>query len=76
MKTYTVYFYVKANRTEYMVDVDVQAQTAKSACASVKQWFKDLTGRNAFAPTTKWNSDVDEWYRSRGRRYHMSMKDN
>ena len=43
MKTYTVYFYVKANRTEYMVDVDVQAQTAKSACASVKQWFKDLT---------------------------------
>mgnify|MGYP000575626059 CR=1 FL=1 len=75
MKTYTVYFYVKANRTEYMVDVEVQAQNAKLACALVKTWYKDLTGRNAFRPTTKYSPDVEAWYQKKGNRYHMSMKD-
>lgn len=37
MKQYTVYFFIKANRTEYLADVVIEAQTAKDAYKLCKE---------------------------------------
>lgn len=69
MKEYVVYFYVKANRTEYLCDVVVEAKTAVEACKLVKHWYHKKTGKNAFRPTTK--KPTDTWYAERGSIRHF-----
>lgn len=39
MKQYVVYFFIKANRMEYLADVVVEAPTAKAACALCEAKF-------------------------------------
>ena len=58
MKTYVVYFFIKANRTEYLADVVIEAPTAKAACALCRDWYFKTTGKNAFRPTTKTESGM------------------
>ena len=64
LKSYTVYFFTKENRTEYLNEVFIEANTAKEACAICKQWYHEKTGKNAFRPTTK--KEDWTWYVSRG----------
>lgn len=71
MKTYTVWFVIKANRTEYLADVQVKARTAKDACKTVKVWYHDKTGKNAFRPTTKLLEGETDWYQKRGNLKHF-----
>lgn len=71
MKQYVVYFYIKANRTEYLADVVVEAPTEKAACALCKDWYFEATGKNAFRPTTSITDDAREWYEDRGRVRHF-----
>ncbi len=65
LKTYTVYFFEKRDKTEYLSTVDVNASTAKEACRKTKEWFKTKTGRNAFRPTTKISPKTVEIYKYR-----------
>ena len=53
MKTYQVYYWIKANRTEKLYVMPVAAANAKEACAKCKVEVKEKNGRNAFRPTTK-----------------------
>ena len=66
MKQYTVYFYIKANRTEYLADVSLEAKTAADACKRCKEWYHAKTGKNAFRPTTKLTEESRKWYEDRG----------
>ena len=45
LKSYTVYFFTKENRTEYLNEVVIEANTAKEACAICKQWYHEKTGK-------------------------------
>lgn len=71
MKTYVVYFFIKANRTEYLADVAVEAPTAKAACALCKDWYFKTTGKNAFRPTTKLSDEDQKWYEDHNRIKHF-----
>ena len=71
MKTYVVYFFIKANRTEYLADVAVEAPTAKAACALCKDWYFKTTGKNAFRPTTKLSDEDRRWYEDHNRIKHF-----
>ena len=71
MKTYVVYFFIKANRTEYLADVAVEAPTAKAACALCKDWYFKTTGKNAFRPTTKLSDEDRKWYEDHNRIKHF-----
>ncbi|MCD7843629.1 MAG: hypothetical protein LUG17_03270 [Clostridiales bacterium] len=71
MKTYTVYFVIKANRTEYLADVAVKAQTAKEACKAARVWYYDMSGKNAFRPTAKMDAADRKWYENRGNLRHF-----
>ena len=62
MKTYVVYFFIKANRTEYLADVAVEAPTAKAACALCK---------DSFRPTTKLSDEDRKWYEDHNRIKHF-----
>lgn len=72
MKEYTVYFYIKQNRTEYLADVVIKAENAKAACSVCKEWYRTKTGKNAFRPTTSENQISFDWYESRGQRVHFT----
>lgn len=72
MKTYVVYFFIKANRMEYLADVVVEAPTAKAACKLCKEWYFNKTGKNAFRPTTSITDDARRWYEERGRVRHLT----
>lgn len=72
MKKYVVYFYIKENRTEYLADVSVCANTAKEACKLCKGWYYKKTGKNAFRPTTKVDEEFMKRYEERGLIKHMS----
>lgn len=73
MKQYTVYFFIKANRTEYLADVVIEAQTAKDACKICKEWYFEKTGKNAFRPTTKMSDEDRKWYDARSNVRHFSI---
>ena len=53
MKTYQVYYWIKANRTEKLYVTPITAANAKEACGKCKAEVKEKTGRNAFRPTIK-----------------------
>lgn len=66
MKRYQIYFYIKANKTEYLCDVQVDAHNAKEACASVKQWCDCVNHKNAFRPSIKVEPECKAFYEKRG----------
>ena len=53
MKSYTVYYIVKANRHKYARSMVVTARNAREACRRCKELVYEKTGRNAFYPSTK-----------------------
>ena len=53
MKSYTVYYIVKANRQEYARSMVVTAGNAREACKRCKELVYEKTGRNAFCPSTE-----------------------
>lgn len=53
MKNYLVSYYIKANRTEYLMAMTVLASNAKEACSFCKDIVKVRTGKNAFRPVAK-----------------------
>lgn len=53
MKSYTVYYIVKANRHKYARSMVVTAGNAREACRRCKELVYEKTGRNAFYPSTK-----------------------
>lgn len=53
MKNYLVRYYIKANRTEYLMTMTVLASNAKEACSLCKADVKARTGKNAFRPVAK-----------------------
>lgn len=52
-KSYTVYFWIKKNKHEYLRNIIVKAQSSREACKIAKEKVKEITGNNAFRPTTK-----------------------
>lgn len=52
-KSYQVFYYIKANRTETLHHMFVMANNSKEACKKCKEVVFEKTGRNAFRPTTK-----------------------
>ena len=52
-KSYQVFYYIKANRTETLHHIFVMANNSKEACKKCKEVVFEKTGRNAFRPTTK-----------------------
>ena len=53
MKNYQVFYWIKANKKEYLEHMFVTAKNSKEACKRCKELVKERTGRNAFRPTTK-----------------------
>lgn len=53
MKTYQVFYYIKAYRKETLHHIFVNADNSKEACKKCKEVVLEKTGRNAFRPTTK-----------------------
>lgn len=68
MKTYTVYYIVKANRNEYLFSMDVQAANAKEAKSEAKRIEHERSGRNAFRPTLGMDSLGYHWERVAARK--------
>lgn len=52
-KSYQVFYWIKANRHEYLCHMFVMADNAKEACQICKQQVLAKNGRNAFRPTTR-----------------------
>ena len=52
-KSYQVFYYIKANRTETLHHMFVMANNSKEACKKCKEVVFEKTGKNAFRPTTK-----------------------
>lgn len=50
LKSYTVYFFTKENRTEYLNEVVIEANTAKEACAICKQCITKRPAKTHFVP--------------------------
>lgn len=53
MKSYNVYYYIKADGIPKYYTMPITAANAKEACQQCKAIVKEQTGRNAFKPTTK-----------------------
>lgn len=53
MKNYEVFYWIKANSTETLHSLVVEAANSKEACSKCKAQVFAKTGRNAFRPTTK-----------------------
>lgn len=53
MRNYQVFYWIKANKKEYLNHMFVTAKNAREACTVCKEVVKNQTGRNAFRPTTK-----------------------
>lgn len=53
LKSYQVFYYIKANKQETLHHIFVMANNAKEACKKCKEVVYQKTGRNAFRPTTK-----------------------
>ena len=58
IKTYDVYYIIKMNGAEQLhLMKQVKAANAKEACKHCKVQVQQLTGRNAFRPTTHMTAD-------------------
>ena len=58
IKTYDVYYIIKMNGAEQLYLMkQVKAANAKEACKHCKEQVRQLTGRNAFRPTTHMTTD-------------------
>ena len=53
MKIYTVFYYLKMNKREYLRGMEICAQTAREACVLCKDAVRLMEGRNAFRPSTR-----------------------
>lgn len=53
MKTYQIFYIIKANRRETLHHIFVRANNAKEAIAECKRVVKEQTGKNAFRPMTE-----------------------
>lgn len=67
MKSYTVYYFLKANHQEYAHSMVVTAGNARGACKRCKELVYEQTGRNAFRPSTK----KPERYDGAGKSYYI-----
>lgn len=56
-KKYEVFYIIKMNVSERLCSMEIEVATAKAACTSCKSRVAELTGRNAFRPTTKMSED-------------------
>ena len=57
MKIYTVFYYLKMNKREYLREMKICAQTAREACVLCKDAVRLMDGRNAFRPSTRLSKD-------------------
>ena len=57
MKIYTVFYYLKMNKREYLWEMEICAQTAMEACVLCKDAVRLMDGRNAFRPSTRLSKD-------------------
>lgn len=53
IKTYQVFYYIKANRREELNHMFIRANNSKDACSICKEQVYLQKGKNAFRPTTK-----------------------
>lgn len=57
MKIYTVFYYLKMHKREYLREMEICAQTAREACVLCKDAVRLMDGRNAFRPSTRLSKD-------------------
>lgn len=57
MKIYTVFYYLKMHKREYLREMEICAHTAREACVLCKDAVRLMDGRNAFRPSTKLSKD-------------------
>ena len=57
MKIYTVFYYLKMHKREYLREMEICAQTAREACVLCKDAVRLMDGRNAFRPSTNLSKD-------------------
>lgn len=57
MKIYTVFYYLKMHKREYLREMEICAQTAREACVLCKDAVRLMNGRNAFRPSTRLSKD-------------------
>ena len=67
MKSYTVYYFLKANHQEYARSMVVTAGNARGACKRCRELVYEQTGHNAFRPSTK----KPERYDGNGNPYYV-----
>ena len=53
MKTYQIFYIIKANRRETLNHIFVRANNAREAIAECKRVVKEQSGKNAFRPMTE-----------------------
>lgn len=57
MKTYDIYFHIKANNTSYSNKIQIEAKTAKEAKDKCVPLVMQKTGKHAFHVSTKPHGD-------------------
>lgn len=57
MKIYTVFYYLKMHKREYLREMEICAHTAREACVLCKDAVRLMDGRNAFRPSTNLSKD-------------------
>lgn len=57
MKIYTVFYYLKMHKREYLREMEICAHTAREACVLCKDAVRLMDGRNAFRPSTILSKD-------------------
>lgn len=57
MKIYTVFYYLKMHKREYLREMEICAHTAREACVLCKDAVRLMEGRNAFRPSTNLSKD-------------------
>ena len=57
MKIYTVFYYLKMHKREYLREMEICAHTAREACVLCKDAVRLMDGRNAFRPSTRLSKD-------------------
>ncbi len=75
IKKYEVFYIIKMNGREQLHLMEIEAATAKEACAECKYRVREQTGRNAFRPTTKMSEDdINRYYHGEVIRWMPSRK--
>ena len=57
MKIYKVFYYLKINKRECLLEMEICAHTAREACVLCKDAVRLMDGRNAFRPSTRLSKD-------------------